>query len=199
MKKTLIILLISAYTFGQENCKIDWRFQLTTDKCNQAVVEYEQRAKLYLMKYGMWNSDFSKRMGIYLVTEYTNKVGQPCFKIEICYDTRYKLFLPKGYAFAGRNHTLLLVYQGDENGNMIDKNNDDVHIKCYDDIVQDRVFISPKAEVRKILAPNNNNHSPIVWIDANKDDTWNAHNPYAKANIVFKDSYIGYYIDFEND
>lgn len=90
-------------------------------------------------------------MGIHLLTEYVNKSGELCWRMEYCIDDRFEDVLPKGYFFYYHLITdLFIVFRGDENGKKVPYNSlkTDYDKACFNDIVGDRVYTRPRKRPR---------------------------------------------------
>ncbi|RYC69173.1 hypothetical protein [Spirosoma sordidisoli] len=125
-------------------------------------------------------------MGILLLTEFVNAQGKACWRLEVCYDDRYKQAVPTGYFFqkSGR-FRLIVVYRGNEKGNML---NPDLEssatqqhtLACYEEIVGNRVYIRPPRQPRiaRILGRNSD-----MWV---KDRVDISGNVYSALTFVFE-------------
>lgn len=86
------------------------------------------------------------RMGIILLTTFTDTLGQKNWRLDYSLNDKYREYPPAAYDVVDMN--VVLIYDADAKGNTIYPPATPELVKCIDEIVTDRVYQTRKATFR---------------------------------------------------
>ena len=111
---------------------------------NRQIIEFDSLSKLTLLEYVQEAYEKSafrqvERKGIIHLVEYRDLQGRKCWSLYVYIDDRYKDLPPSRWAYVYPRE-LMLIYEGDENGNIVSRPPDKAFVECLEVIVADRVY-----------------------------------------------------------
>ena len=134
-----LLLLLSINLLAQELCKREF---LTKDSLEfKTLVEFEGIS----LKEGY----FINGKGVYEITRYKDKDGNKTWWMSVCVEDSFKDNLPDAYAYFGSN--VVLIYEGDSQGNRKPTIGNVNKREYLEQIIQDRLYIRPPYQDKIIV------------------------------------------------
>jgi hypothetical protein len=162
-----LLLLLNLPTFAQNGeCQVNWKMHIKP-KYRKAIAAYAVSISEVANPTNTFDSKAVKQMGIFLIDYNPDSLGFETLIIRPCFDESWQEFMPDSYFFmfpvakpswtvrntlsnAFQQGSLCLVYNQKTKQRPVDNES----LKCWKDIVQDRVYERKPDQLRMQLPGN---------------------------------------------